>query len=138
MKELRGAISGAIIQAEFWQLGERLSVVLAKEFLHFFRARQAALFASGNVPLLKTPGRFVFMRWGFHRMAKRKGREATAARIRSVPKMRRAASRREARRRRCWERVILKDWAAWDKAFVCCLDKWAALQRFEHKRNRMA
>jgi hypothetical protein len=105
MKELRGAISGAIIQAEFWQLGERLSVALAKEFLYLFRVRKAAFLASGNVPLLKTPGRFVFMRWGFHRMAKRNGRRTTRARIRSVPAMRRQASIREARRARRWEVV---------------------------------
>ena len=41
------------------------------------------------------------------RMAKRNGREATAAAIRSVPKIRRASSRREARRCRRWEVVIL-------------------------------
>ena len=40
-------------------------------------------------------------------MAKRNGREATAAAMRSVPKIRRASSRREARRCRRWEVVIL-------------------------------
>jgi len=40
-------------------------------------------------------------------MANRNGREVTRARIRSVPAMRRAASRRLARRRWRWEVVIL-------------------------------
>jgi len=41
------------------------------------------------------------------RMAKRNGRRTTAAAIRSVPAMRRASSRREARRARFWDVVIL-------------------------------
>ena len=74
-----GTISSAVIQAEVGKLRQGLSVTLAQELLHLFRARKAALFAGGDLPLLKAPGCFMFMGRGFHRMAKRKGKSSTRA-----------------------------------------------------------
>ena len=68
-RESRGAISQALIEAKIGQLWQGLKVMLAKVFLNFFGERKAAFFASGNVPLLKAPGRFVFVSWGFHRLS---------------------------------------------------------------------